>query len=57
MKPEDLIFKEVYQGAMKQGAPERQAKDSAIQAMKDYKRSNYKGIKSLVENAIKRANK
>lgn len=57
MKPEDLIFKEVYQGAMKEGAPERQAKDSAIQAMFDYKRSNYKGIKNLIEGAIKRAKK
>lgn len=57
MKPEDVIFNNVYKGALEKGAPERQAKDSSIQAVQDYKRSNFNGVKNLVENAIKRAKK
>lgn len=57
MKPEDLIFNTVYKESMKQGAKERYAKDSAIQAIADYKRSNYKSINDLISDAIKRAKK
>ena len=44
MKPED-------------GASERAAKDTAIQAMTDYRLSNYKTINTLINDAIKRAKK
>jgi len=57
MKAEDFVFNSVYKPAMIQGATERAAKDAAVQAMLDFKRSNYKKIEHLVKDAIKRAKK
>ena len=55
--PSDFIFDSVYKPAMAQGASERDAKDCAIQAVNDYKKSNYKTIDNLVSGAIERAKK
>lgn len=57
MTPADLVFNSVYKPAIKAGATEPAAKESAIQAMNDYKKSNYKSVKDLVDQAIKRAKK
>lgn len=57
MKPEDYVFNQVYKASMEAGASERAAKDTAIQAMTDYRLSNYKAINTLINDAIKRAKK
>lgn len=53
--PSDLIFEQIYSPAIQQGATERAAKDSAIAAVNDYKKSKYKSIAKLISDAITRA--
>lgn len=57
MNAEDMIFESVYKPAMKVGASERAAKDCAVKAVIDFKRSNFKTLKTLIDDAIKTAKK
>ena len=57
MTPKDLIFNEVYKKSLAEGDTERAAKDSAVIAMNDFEKSNYKKIDILIKSAIKRAKK
>jgi len=57
MNAEDMIFNAVYKPAMEQGVKERTPKDSAIQAVNDYKKGKFKKINDLISGAIKQAKK
>lgn len=57
MNPDDYIFKQVYKGAMEQGAHEVAAKDCAILAMNEFKKGRFKKAKELIDGHIKMAKK
>lgn len=55
MKPNDFVYKQIYQGAMKLGAMERIAKEHAQMGAADYAKNRFEKATAMIENRIKMA--
>ena len=57
MNAADFVYNQVYKGALAKGAKESKARDAAIMAVNDYKKSRLGGkkVSHLIERYIKEA--
>lgn len=55
MKANDVVYDQIYRGALKAGARERAALDAAVTGLEDFKKNRFKKPSQLIEKKIAEA--